>query len=144
MSDLIKRNSPQSISYSGLHTDFGGSDHSEERLEARLFIHRLLKRKYQILAFILAVMIPTAIITFFTTPLYRSSALIQINPDPVQILPFREIGDLPNSAPYYEVYMKTQEQILRSLLIWALPMYRKAGIYSGPCLYMKILNWAVT
>jgi succinoglycan biosynthesis transport protein ExoP len=115
VSDIIKKNSPLSpVSYTGRHADFHGSDHSEERLEARLFISRILKRKYQILAAVLLAMIPTAIVTYFTMPLYRSTALIQINPDTVQILPYREITDLPNAAPYYEVYMKTQEQVLRS------------------------------
>ncbi|MBN2319788.1 MAG: polysaccharide biosynthesis tyrosine autokinase [Acidobacteria bacterium] len=115
MSDIIKRDSASGPpAEPGRNIDFYRQDPSEDRMEARRFIQRILKRKYQILAFILVVMIPTAIVTHFTPRLYRSSALIQINPDPVQVLPFREIGDLPNAAPYYEVYMKTQEQVLRS------------------------------
>lgn len=114
MSNIIKRDSPASLGpHTGPHAGYFGSDPSEERLEARLFIHRLFRRKYQILAFILAALIPTAIFTFLATPLYRSYALIQINPDPVKVLPFTEIADLTNATPYYEVYMKTQEQVLR-------------------------------
>jgi capsular exopolysaccharide synthesis family protein len=91
-----------------------GFDTSEERLEARRFIGRLVKRKFQIIAVLLAVVIPAAVYTYVATPLYRSAALIQINPDTVQVLPYKEIADLPNAAPYYEIYMKTQEQVLKS------------------------------
>ena len=44
--------------------------------------------------------------------LYRSTALVQIDPEPVQVLPYREI-DLPSIAQNYDIFMKSQEQILR-------------------------------
>ncbi len=114
MTDIIKRENSQNLVYhSALHAERFGFDPSEERLDARRFLERLLRRKYQMLAVMLAVLIPAAAYTYLATPLYRSSALIQVNPDPVQVLPYREIADLPNATPYFEVYMKTQEQVLK-------------------------------
>lgn len=114
MNDIIKRGDSLDLTpYSGDNGNPWESDVSNELFEARFFINRLLKRKYQILAIILAVIIPTAIFTYITTPLYTSSALIQINPDPVPVLPYKEISDLPTAATPYEMYMTTQRQVLQ-------------------------------
>lgn len=116
MSNIVKSSNPSNPvphSYYGPNAAGPGLDPSDERLDLHRFVSRLLKRKYQVLAVMLIVLIPAAIATYMATPLYRSSVLIQINPDPVQVLPFREVGDLSNATPYFEIYMKTQEQVFR-------------------------------
>ncbi len=57
-------------------------------------------------------MIPVAIATALAERLYRASAMVQIDPEPMQVLPYREF-DLPSLTPNYEMFMKSQEQILR-------------------------------
>jgi polysaccharide biosynthesis transport protein len=73
-----------------------------------------LKRKYLILTALLLALVGAGTATYFTTPLYRSFALIEITPEPVRVHPYRDVADFTSPAPNYELYMKTQEQILRS------------------------------
>ena len=86
--------------------------HDEESLELRRLILALLGRKWEVLVVAALVVIPVAIATAFAERLYRSTALIQIDPEPVQVLPYREF-DLPRIAQNYDMLMKSQEQILR-------------------------------
>ena len=84
----------------------------DETLEARRVVRGLVRRKWQILFVACLVVIPVAIATALAERLYRSSAMVQIDPEPVQVLPYREI-DLPSLTPYYEMFVKSEEQILR-------------------------------
>jgi len=60
------------------------------------------------------VTIPVGISTYLATPLYRSTLLLQINPEPARVLPYQDVTDRVAGASDYELYMKTQDQILRS------------------------------
>lgn len=84
----------------------------EESLELRRLIFVLLKRKWEVLLVVVLVVIPVALAAALAERLYRSTALIQIDPEPVQVLPYREI-DLPSIVQNYDMFMKSQEQILR-------------------------------
>jgi hypothetical protein len=57
-------------------------------------LHRLagrFQKRWRLVALVLCtVLVPTAIATYLATPLYRSVALVEVNPDPVQVLPFRD------------------------------------------------------
>ena len=88
----------------------------DESLEIRRALWALFRRKWQILAVAGFVVIPVAISTALAERLYRSSALVQIDPDPVQVLPYREI-DLPSLPPNYEMLMKSEEQILKGSVL---------------------------
>jgi succinoglycan biosynthesis transport protein ExoP len=84
----------------------------DEMLEVWRLLWELWKRKGEIALITCLVVIPVAAANFMMVPLYRSSAMVQIDPEPVQVLPYREI-DLPSLTPNYEMFMKSQEQILR-------------------------------
>ena len=84
----------------------------DETLELRRILWGLVRRRRQILVVACLVVIPVAIATALAERLYRSSAMVQIDPEPVQVLPYREI-DLPSLTPNYEMFMKSEEQILR-------------------------------
>ena len=84
----------------------------EESLELRRLILVLLKRKWEVLLVAALLVIPVAAATALAERLYRSTALIQIDPEPVQVLPYREI-DTPSIIQNYDMFMKSQEQILR-------------------------------
>ncbi|MEI9813649.1 MAG: Wzz/FepE/Etk N-terminal domain-containing protein [Acidobacteriota bacterium] len=74
---------------------------------------KLKRRKLMIVLVALLVIVPAGIATYMATPLYISSALLQINADSIQVLPYRDVVD-PTSGVYYEEYMSTQDQALRS------------------------------
>jgi len=84
----------------------------DDTLEIRRLVRGLAKRRWQILAVAGLVVVPVAIATALAERLYRASAMVQIDPEPVQVLPYREF-DLPSLTPNYEMFMKSQEQILR-------------------------------
>jgi len=78
--------------------------------EFREIIWLLVRRRWQILAVMALVVAPAAAYTIFAERLYRSVAVVQVDPEPVQVLPYREI-DQPSLA--FAVFMRSQEQILR-------------------------------
>lgn len=77
--------------------------------ELRSLVRIVVRRKWLIAGVALAVVAPAVIGTLLAVPLYRSSAMIQIDPEPVQVLPYRDF-DLP--SPQYDTLMKTQEHVL--------------------------------
>ena len=80
---------------------------------ARTTVTRLWRRAPQAVAVFAIVFIPAAIGTYLATPLYRSTALVQVNPDPVQVMPYRDVADPTGTNVNAENYMGTQEQILK-------------------------------
>ncbi len=84
-----------------------------EALEPRRLLRSLFRRRWQILLVAALVLIPVTVATLLTEPEYVSAALVEIEPEPAQVLPYREI-DLPSLTPNYEMFMKSQEQLLRS------------------------------
>ena len=64
----------------------------------------------------LLVLVPVAAWTLLSPPLYRSSTLVNIDPDPVQVLGYREI-DRPSLTSNYELFMKSQDELLRSPIL---------------------------
>jgi polysaccharide biosynthesis transport protein len=87
--------------------------HTVNTLNTQDILRKLKKRKLLIVIVALLVIAPAVVATLLATPLYLSSALIQVNSDPIQVLPYRDIAD-SGGGVYYEVYMSTQDQILRS------------------------------
>jgi capsular exopolysaccharide synthesis family protein len=85
----------------------------DDAFELRELVRVLWKRRTQILLVAALVVIPTAAWTFLTEPLYRATTLVDINPDPVQVLPYRELNQ-PSLTTNYELFMKSQDELLRS------------------------------
>jgi capsular exopolysaccharide synthesis family protein len=73
----------------------------------------LRKRKLTIIIVTLLVITSALAAALLSPPVYFSAALIQVNQDSVRVLPYSDIAD-SGSGVYYEVYMATQDQILRS------------------------------
>jgi hypothetical protein len=80
----------------------------EEEVHLRDYLGVIMKRKWVVLSFLLSVVIITMVITFTTTPQYKSTAVIRIagnqNDDPLKILQGKESPD----------YYQTQYEILKS------------------------------
>lgn len=99
--------------------DAPGYPHAPIGLQPQVDVRRvwraLANRKLLILLITLAVSIPVALYSFLTPPTYLATAVIQIDPEAVKVLPYTSISDSLVSAPAdFELYMKTQDEVLRS------------------------------
>jgi capsular exopolysaccharide synthesis family protein len=86
---------------------------ADETLDLRRLVHILLRRRWQILLVAALVVAPAAVWTFMAQPMYASATLVSVDPDPVEVLPYREV-DRPKITSNYELFMKSQDQMLRS------------------------------
>lgn len=86
----------------------------EQGLPLRKYLHFLLGRRRLILGVTLGVVFVAMLQVFTTTPLYRASATLQIDPEGQAILP-QEIGvDSVAGAKIQEEYLATQARKLQS------------------------------
>ncbi|GEM_PF-1562322 len=75
----------------------------------------LAGRKWLIVAVTAAIAGPAAAYSFLAKPTYLSSVSMQIEPEAVKVLPYNAISDSLVKAPAdFELYMKTQDQLLAS------------------------------
>jgi len=75
----------------------------------------LAGRKWLIVAVTAAIVGPAAAYSFLAKPTYLSSVSMQIEPEAVKVLPYNAISDSLVKAPAdFELYMKTQDQLLAS------------------------------
>jgi len=89
------------------------SPSSQEPKEAELrdYWKVILKRKWTIISFTFIVLIATGVMTFTMTPIYRSTATLQINKENPQVVDFKEIF----SVNMMEMdYYQTQYRVLES------------------------------
>ena len=116
MPDLIKKRELSTLpqAYQPEQTDWAFAELEEDHVDLRHYFQILRKRKWLILAIVSTVLAGVAVQTFSTTPLYRSSARIQIDPELANILPYKEVYE-PSSGYYGSVpYLATQLKILQS------------------------------
>ena len=113
MSQLIHQ--PQHIlsSAESLHPNFRTRE-TEDHVDLRFYYQVPAKRKWLILAIILTVTGLVALQTFTTTPLYQSTARIQIDPENANILPYEELYNTPRDFHDSESYLQTQYEVLQS------------------------------
>ncbi|MGE3840908.1 MAG: GumC family protein [Vicinamibacterales bacterium] len=111
MSNLVRAGDPGVV---GPHipraTDL--RSHEADAQDPRRLIWILIRRRWQILAVTLLVIIPAMIATLLANPQYRAFTLIEVNPEGLSILPYKEIAT-PETTPNYEIYVMNQEQVLR-------------------------------
>jgi polysaccharide biosynthesis transport protein len=89
--------------------------HSSSQLDIRQIFRALLNRKWMILIITLGVFAAVALYSFLIPSTYLSTVAIQIDPEAVKVLPYSAISDSMVKAPAdFELYMKTQDEILRS------------------------------
>jgi succinoglycan biosynthesis transport protein ExoP len=81
------------------------------------YLHILNKRKWLVLASVLTLLSGAAAQTYTTTPMYTSTAQIQIDVESPNVLPYQDIAQV---QPYYyetESYSRTQHRILSSKVL---------------------------
>ncbi len=114
MSNIVKKDNFGSISALPPSSPLSGASTEAEGFDVRQIVASLYRRKFQIALVALLVTIPVGISTYLATPLYRSTLLLQIDPEPARVLPYQDVTDVVAGPSDYELYMKTQDQILRS------------------------------
>ncbi|NWG13121.1 MAG: polysaccharide biosynthesis tyrosine autokinase [Acidobacteria bacterium] len=106
--------------------DFSG------QFDVRRIFMALASRKLLILIATLVVMIPGTIYTFLVTPTYVSTAVVQIEPEAVKVLPYNSVSDsVFQPSRDYELYMKTQDELLRSPTLMMSSYERAAKEYKA-------------
>jgi succinoglycan biosynthesis transport protein ExoP len=87
------------------------SSQEPKEVELRDYWKVILKRKWTIISFTFIVLIATGVMTFTMTPIYRSTATLQINKENPQVVDFKEIF----SVNMMEMdYYQTQYRVLES------------------------------
>jgi len=115
MSDLIKVNTPRERSLGSCIQQEFSYGPAKPAIDPLWFWLAIRKRKLLILLTLLAVVLPTALFVQFAEPVCRATATIQIDPESAKVLPYKEITDpLANPVPHFELYLKTQDALLRS------------------------------
>lgn len=85
----------------------------EEGFDIHRYIGVLLERKWLIVAVAATVVVLAAIQVFTTTPLYRATATVQIDPQGQNVLPYEEI-QMSGAGYLYQDYMETEAEKMRS------------------------------
>jgi succinoglycan biosynthesis transport protein ExoP len=88
------------------------ADPREDEGHLREVLPRLWRRRWWVAATTVAVVVPVAVWTALTVPLYRATTLLAIDPDPIQVFPYREF-DRPSIATQFDMFLKGQDQLLR-------------------------------
>jgi succinoglycan biosynthesis transport protein ExoP len=88
----------------------------EQSEVVKLYLHILRKRKWLILAVTLTLITGAAVQTYTTTPVYTSTAQIQIDLETPNVLPYQEVSASPQFY-FEETYRETQHRILRSKIL---------------------------
>ncbi len=73
------------------------------------------------------VIIPAALFTFMATPQYRSTVILEIDAEPARVLPYRDVTELIDGEANYELYMKTEDQVLQGPTLTARVEQRLRG-----------------
>ena len=85
-----------------------------ERISLLDYWRVIVKRRWIILSFTLAVLLITAIATWKATPIYRATINLQIDPEQQSVLPFKEALDPGSTYAQSQEYLQTQFKVLES------------------------------
>ncbi len=107
----------------------------EESLDPKLLASVLLNHRWQILLATALVLIPAVIATLLQQKLYSATALLQIDPEPMQLLPDKNM-DVPR--PAFDVFMRTQEQVLNGPTLLARVAQRLASEPGGAAMEHEV------
>jgi len=78
------------------------------------YLHVLVRRRWLLLAVAFTVIVLAALQVFTTTPTYRATARLQVDPDSSKVVPFQEVAGSEMAGGWFmENYMWTQTEILQ-------------------------------
>ncbi len=96
----------------------------EQSEQLRRYLNVLTKRKWLISALTVTVLTTASVQTYTTTPVYSSTAEVQIDLETPNVLPYQDVAQTPQYFYETESYQKTQHRILQSKVL-ALRVVRK-------------------
>jgi len=114
MSDSIERQDFPIPGVRGLQQGYRTYQQTRDEFELRDYYRIPVRRKWLTLAVLTSVLAAVAIQTFTTKPVYRSTARLRIDPEAANVLPYKEVMEVPESYLTTEVYLQTQYKILES------------------------------
>ena len=112
----IRRQDAEALHSFAVDQRFSEEKQENQAIDITKTLLILWRRKYLVLATALLVLIPAAVGSFMATPNYQSTSVLQLDPNPARVLPFTDLPDSPPLADY-ELFVKTQDQILRSVML---------------------------
>jgi capsular exopolysaccharide synthesis family protein len=77
----------------------------------------LVKGRKLILLSVSVILLPTILYLWIAKPTFRSTATIQVNPESAKVLPYRDVAEPSGAVSNFDLYMKTQDELLRSKLL---------------------------
>ena len=86
----------------------------DDSLDIRRYYQVLLKRKWLITTIVATVLLLVAVQSFTTTPLYRATARVQIDPESANVLPYKDVYESDERYASTAIYFQTQLEILQS------------------------------
>jgi polysaccharide biosynthesis transport protein len=112
MGQLLERNPPPAPT---VFTSPEYDNHPDQPVDLRWLWAVLKKHKPLLGLAVVCTVLPTAVFTFLVKPLYLSTVTIQIDPESAKVLPYKDVSEsVGNALPDFELYMKTQDELLRS------------------------------
>ena len=104
----------------------------EEGLSLQHYLHVLLRRKWLLAAVAFTVVVLAALQVFTTTPMYRATARLQVDPEGDKIVPFQEVAGSEMAGGWFmENYMWTQTENLQSQSL-ALRVVKELDLANDP------------
>jgi uncharacterized protein involved in exopolysaccharide biosynthesis len=104
---------------------------TEEEVHLRDYLHVILRRKWIVITFLIAIVTTVTIGTFMMKPKYKSSVTIKIEKENPNILSFKDVVSLERAE---EDYYQTQYKILKSRNL-AKRVIRSLGLNANPNLF---------
>ncbi len=86
------------------------SPDAEEEVHLRDYLHVILRRKWIVITFLVALVTTVTIATFMMKPLYKSTVTIKIDKERPDVLTFKDVVTIDTGENYYQ----TQYKILKS------------------------------
>ncbi len=110
----------------------------EEGLSLQHYLHVLLRRKWFLAAVAFTIVVLAALQVFTTTPMYRATARLQVDPEGDKIVPFQEVAGSELAGGWFiENYMWTQTENLQSQSL-ALRVVDKLDLADDPAFNTKV------
>jgi uncharacterized protein involved in exopolysaccharide biosynthesis len=97
-----------------LRPDFVAPETEDDSISFRHLLRILMRRKWLVAAVAATVLAIGLIQTFTATPIYRASAIVQIDPAGPQVLPYESISEAQVTPRSAEAYLWTQARKLRT------------------------------
>ncbi len=91
-----------------------GPESDDDAISFRKLFRVLERRKWLILAVAASVLAIGLLQTFTATPIYRASAIVQIDPEGPQVLPYESVAEAQVTPRGAEAYLWTQTRKLRT------------------------------